>query len=258
MVDFAAVRTAWHSCSTGETYLDATGRGGGVVVTDSINTTYETVIGLEVHAQLLTRTQDVLRLLRRLRQMPSRTRIVCPVCRVSRGVAGHQPGGGREAAILTGLALNCEIPSLTASSTARTTSTPTCRRATRSPSTICRSASTAALEFESGGEDAAGRDHPRPHRGRHRAPGSPHRRDGRADQPGRSQPLRRAVDGDRRRARPALAGGGARLSDRAAPDPALHRRLDRQHGGGRVPLRRQRLGAARSAADSGPRSKSRT
>ena len=44
------------------------------------------------------------------------------------------------------------------------------------------------------------------------------------------------------------------LSDRAAPDPALHRRVDRQHGGGRVPLRRQHLAARdRTARSSAPK-----
>ena len=38
-------------------------------------------------------------------------------------------------------------------------------------------------------------------------------------------------------------GASAGLSDRAAADPALYRRVDREHGRGRVSLRRQHLGA---------------
>ena len=45
------------------------------------------------------------------------------------------------------------------------------------------------------------------------------------------------------RAGHALAGGGAAVPDEAARDPALPRRLHGQHGRGLVPLRRQRLAA---------------
>ena len=60
----------------------------------------------------------------------------------------------------------------------------------------------------------------------------------------RPQPLRRRADGDRLRARHALAGGGRRLPAQAARDPALPRHLRRQHGGGLHARRRERLACA--------------
>ena len=49
--------------------------GGEAAVTD-----YEPVIGLEVHAQLLTAVQDVLRLRRPTIPRPPPNTQVCPVC----------------------------------------------------------------------------------------------------------------------------------------------------------------------------------
>ncbi len=67
------------------------------------------------------------------------------------------------------------------------------------------------------------------------------------------------ADGDRRRARHALAGGGPPVPDEAAPDPPLPRRLHGQHGGGQLPLRRQHQHPpVGQPASSAPRSKSRT
>ena len=101
---------------------------------------YEAVIGLEIHVQLSTRDEDVLRLrplLRRRAQrahlpgLPRPSRDPCPTstsrrsatrCRSPRRSTARSPRGR--------------------SSTARTTSTPTTRRATRSASTTSRSPST--------------------------------------------------------------------------------------------------------------------
>ena len=63
----------------------------------------------------------------------------------------------------------------------------------------------------------------------------------------RLQPLRRAAHRDRERARPALAGGGARLLLDAAHHPGLHRHHRRQHGGGIPALRCERFAAAERA-----------
>ena len=61
---------------------------------------------------------------------------------------------------------------------------------------------------------------------------------------GRSEPGRDRADGDRHRARHALAGRGGGVHGEAALDPPLSRHLRRQHAGGVAARRRQRLGAA--------------
>ena len=60
----------------------------------------------------------------------------------------------------------------------------------------------------------------------------------------RSQSCGRAAPRDRQRAGYALARGGAAVSEHTPRSAPLHRRLDRQHGGGRAPLRREYLPAA--------------
>lgn len=71
---------------------------------------YETVIGLEVHAQLLTRSKMYCRCSADYADSPPNTH-VCPVCM---GMPGVLPKINRQAVeftIMTALALNCEIPS---------------------------------------------------------------------------------------------------------------------------------------------------
>ena len=73
-----------------------------------IQTQYELVIGMEVHAQLLTRSKMFCRCSTDYAGAPPNTR-VCPVCL---GMPGMLPVINRaavEATIKTGLALNCEI-----------------------------------------------------------------------------------------------------------------------------------------------------
>ena len=60
----------------------------------------------------------------------------------------------------------------------------------------------------------------------------------------RPQPRRHAAAGDRVRAGHALGRGGGGLREGLARPGALDRYLRRQHAGGFLPLRRQRLGAA--------------
>ncbi len=70
---------------------------------------YETVIGLEVHAQLLTRSKMFCPCSVPSLESPPNTH-VCPICL---GMPGVLPVINREAVeltIMTGLALNCEIP----------------------------------------------------------------------------------------------------------------------------------------------------
>jgi aspartyl-tRNA(Asn)/glutamyl-tRNA(Gln) amidotransferase subunit B len=69
----------------------------------------ETVIGLEVHAQVLTRSKMYCSCSARYADAPPNTH-VCPTCC---GLPGAMPAMNRtaiESVILTGLALNCEIP----------------------------------------------------------------------------------------------------------------------------------------------------
>ncbi|MGH2557469.1 MAG: Asp-tRNA(Asn)/Glu-tRNA(Gln) amidotransferase subunit GatB [Thermomicrobiales bacterium] len=72
-------------------------------------TTFETVIGLEVHAQLLTRSKMYCGCSAEYADAPPNTH-VCPVCA---GLPGALPVTNRRAieyVILTGLALSCRIP----------------------------------------------------------------------------------------------------------------------------------------------------
>ncbi len=100
---------------------------------------YEPVIGLEVHAQLLTKAKMFCSCRADYSGAMPNT-LVCPVCL---GMPGTLPVINEQAvafAVMTALALNCRRP---ASLPASRTSTPTCRRTTRSPSTISRSRATA-------------------------------------------------------------------------------------------------------------------
>ena len=88
--------------------------------------TYETVIGLEVHAQLLTRTKIFCGCSTKSGLPPNTN--TCPVCT---GMPGVLPVLNRKVVdygIMLGLAAGCRPG---ASSPARTTSIPTCPRATR-------------------------------------------------------------------------------------------------------------------------------
>jgi aspartyl-tRNA(Asn)/glutamyl-tRNA(Gln) amidotransferase subunit B len=70
---------------------------------------YETVIGLEVHAQLLTRSKMYCSCSARYADAPPNTH-VCPVCA---GLPGALPVLNRaavEGGVLTGLALDCDVP----------------------------------------------------------------------------------------------------------------------------------------------------
>ncbi len=77
--------------------------------TDARTVELETVIGLEVHAQVLTRSKMYCTCSARYADAPPNTH-VCPTCC---GLPGAMPVMNRaaiESVILTGLALNCEIP----------------------------------------------------------------------------------------------------------------------------------------------------
>ncbi len=74
--------------------------------------TYETIIGLEIHAQLLTQSKMFCRCSADYADAPPNTH-VCPVCM---GMPGVLPSINRraiECTIMTALALNCTIPRFT-------------------------------------------------------------------------------------------------------------------------------------------------
>jgi aspartyl-tRNA(Asn)/glutamyl-tRNA(Gln) amidotransferase subunit B len=79
--------------------------GSDVVAGDG----YETVIGLEVHAQLLTQSKMYCGCSARYADAPPNT-LVCIVCGGFPGALPVLNEAALEAAILTGLALNCAIP----------------------------------------------------------------------------------------------------------------------------------------------------
>ena len=101
------------------------------------------IVGLEIHAELMTQKQDVQRLPgggQRDRAAQHRRR--SGVDGAAGDAAGHQRGGGRNGDDgRAGAPLR--NPARSTSSRARATSTPTCPKATRSASTTARSASTA-------------------------------------------------------------------------------------------------------------------
>jgi aspartyl-tRNA(Asn)/glutamyl-tRNA(Gln) amidotransferase subunit B len=130
-----------------------------------------------------------------------------------------------EQAVRTGLGLKAEI-NLNSPSTARTTSTPTCRRATRFRSFTTRSWARARCSsiWDRGWRAGCGSNVSMSNR-------TPASRSMTWTRPvlRRPQPHRRRADGDRQPARHPRPRRGRRLCHQAAPDPALSRHLRRQH-----------------------------
>ena len=158
--------------------------------------------------------------------------------RPARRAAGHEPPGvraGPQGGAWPSTARSPRSPS----GTARTTTTPTCRRTTRSASTTCRSATTAGWRSRRRpGPKQIGiiRVHLEEDAGKmlHDEQGGGQR------QPRRSQPHRHAAAGDRQPAGPAQPGGGEGLPRGDAAAAARARRLRLRDAGGQPPLRRQR------------------
>ena len=119
---------------------------------------FEAVIGLEIHAQLLTRDQDLLRLQHGFGAPPEHAGLP-GVSRASRCAAGPERarGGARRARRRSPSAAPS---SRRRSSRARTTSIRTCRRATRSRSTSGRSRLAGRVRWECGRRGARRRASP--------------------------------------------------------------------------------------------------
>ena len=140
----------------------------------------------------------------------------CPVCL---GMPGALPVLNRRAVELGDARprwrFGCRINRERVGSRARTTTIRTCQGLPDHP--VRRAAGRGRLRWRSiwPAADAAHRHPaPPPRGGRRQARARGHAGDG-AGEPGRLQPRRRAADGDGRRARPALAGGGGRSTCKA-------------------------------------------
>ena len=202
---------------------------------------FQVVIGLEVHAQLLTRSKIFCGCSTAFGAEPNTH--VCPVCLGLPGALPVLNAAVVELAVRAGPRARLRDPARRASSRGRTTSTRTCRRATRSRSTSCPSARAAALDDRrSTGETRRirlTRIHMEEDAGKNV-------HDVAADGGSgvRPEPRRRAAPRDRLRAGPALRRRGGRVPQVAPRDPDVPRRERREPGGGLVPLRRERVGHA--------------
>jgi aspartyl-tRNA(Asn)/glutamyl-tRNA(Gln) amidotransferase subunit B len=72
-------------------------------------TTYEPVIGLEIHAELLTKSKMFCGCSAAYSESPAANTLVCPVCTALPGAMPVVNQKAVEQAILVGLALNCTI-----------------------------------------------------------------------------------------------------------------------------------------------------
>ena len=223
-------------------------RGGGVTAATTpeaaAGTTWEPVIGLEIHVQLKTRDEDVLPLRRRVRRRAEHAHVP-GLPRAPRRAAGAERTGDRvdgqarprarlrdrragplppQELLLPGLAEG--LPDLPVRPPALHRRASSCSRGRRRPARRHRARA-----------PRGGRGQERARRRRRR----PDRRRGALAR--RLQPRRHAARRDRDRARPALRRGRQALPAAAAPDDRRARDLGRGDGEGHAARRRQRVGA---------------
>ena len=200
--------------------------------------TWETVIGLEVHTELATTTKLFCGCPNRFGDEPNTN--VCPVCL---GLPGSLPVLNEqvvELAVRLGRALGCDVRrSVFARKNYFYPDMPKDYQVSQYDLPINAEGEIELPVGVPGGHRAG------PPRGGHRQV-DPRRR-GRAHhrrrlQPRRLQPGRGAAARDRVATRHPLGRRGPRLRVRAAVDPRGHRRVRRQDGGGIAAGRRQRVG----------------
>ena len=201
--------------------------------------TWETVIGLETHAELATRTKIFCSCTTRFGGEPNTH--CCPICT---GMPGTLPMVNRkvvEYACRAGLALNCEITRRSRFDR-KNYFYPDLPKAYQVSQLYLPIARNGACEHRHGGGGEGG-PHPRAAHGGGRGQAGPRPLAG--PDPGGLQPLRRAADRDRHRARLPLRRGGDRLSGEAEVHPGVSGDLGLQDAGGLPALRREPLRPAR-------------
>ncbi len=201
---------------------------------------FETVIGLEVHAQLSTRSKIFCACSTAFGAAPNGN--TCPVCT---GMPGVLPVLNRKAVeftIRTALATSCAVQRRSVFAR-KNYFYPDLPKAYQISQYELPIALRRPRRHRGRRGDEADRDHADPHGGgrREARPRRGVRR--RAGVARGSQPMLRPPDGDRLRARHAHAGGGRRVPAAPARHPRLPRGVRREHGGGVVPVRRERLGS---------------
>ena len=208
-----------------------------------VQTEIEAVIGLEVHAQLLTRSKMFCSCSAAYLAGEPNSH-TCPVCLAVPGALPVINRRGIELTIRTALALNCEIPEFSKFDR-KNYFYPDLPKGYQISQYDLPLSTGGHLDIELDGGSVRVRDHAGPPRGGHRQAHPQRRHPHLQLVPGRPQPRRGAADGDRLRARHAHRRRGPRVHAAAAPGAGLDRRQRRQHGGGQPPLRRQRLGPTR-------------
>jgi aspartyl-tRNA(Asn)/glutamyl-tRNA(Gln) amidotransferase subunit B len=204
---------------------------------------WETVIGLEIHAQLATRSKIFSGASTAYGAAPN-----TQACAGRPRLPGRAAGAQREAVRMAVIVRARHRRDDRAALGVRAQELLLSRPAQGLPDQPVRAAGGAGRPLEIVLDDGGRQDHrhhPRAPRGGRRqvaARGLP-----RHDRH-RPEPRRHAAAGDRLRARHALGEGGGGLHEEAAHAGALPRHLRRQHAGGLVPLRRQRLGAPQGPA----------
>ncbi len=189
---------------------------------------YESVVGLEVHAQLLTESKMFCGCSAAFGGEPNTH--VCPVCL---GLPGALPVVNRRAvefAVKLGLATECTIArsSIFARKNYFYPDCPKDYQISQFDTPLC---SDGNLTIEDGGQAHPHSPHS-PRRGRGQA-GARRRR---GSQPGRHEPQRRSAGRNRQRAGHAHTRRGVGISAEAAVAGALPGHLRRQHGRGKPPL----------------------